>query len=102
MKKSSNQLIYSVQATLWDGKRQLVGFLELREIEILFQLMDFKESHLNLRIPLILISKVEEYLVFDIAKNGLRIIDIEGKNDLFVIDDVLKFKKLLVKALSKI
>ncbi len=94
--------IYKTPAVLWDKTQQLHGSLELWETEIFFRLNEFKESHLNLSIPLTAIEKVEEYLVFDLAKNGLRIQDKHGKYDLFVLDDVRKFKHILLHEIAKL
>ncbi len=102
MTKNTNAPIYKSSATLWDGTQKLRGCLELWETEIFFRLNEFKESHLNLSIPLTAIEKVEEYLVFDLAKNGLRIQDKQGKYDLFVIDDVHKFKHILLEELARL
>ena len=100
MKKNDHHLIYKSSATLCDGTSRLQGCLELWNTEIYFRLNDFKESHLNLIIPLKGIEKVEEYLVFDLAKNGLRIQDEEGRYDLFVLEDVRTFKQILIKTMG--
>ena len=94
--------ILKLPASLWDGIRQLPGTLELWETEVIFRLKDFKESHLDLRIPLVGIEKVEEYLVFDLAKNGLRIQGKDGKYDMFVLEDVRGFKHALAKELTRL
>lgn len=100
MKKKLHTPIFSTPASLWDGASQLSGNLELWETEVVFRLADFKDSHLNLRIPLADIEKVEEYLVFNVAKNGLKIQDREGRYDLFVLEDVRGFKLQLLAALA--
>lgn len=100
MKKNLRSPLFSTPASLWDGASQLSGNLELWETEVVFRLADFKDSHLNLRIPLADIEKVEEYLVFNLAKNGLRILGREGRYDLFVLEDVRGFKLRLLEALA--
>ena len=100
MKKNLRRPLVSTPASLWDGTSQLSGSLELWETEIVFLPAGFNNSHLNLRIPLADIEKVEEYLVIDWVKNGLQIKSREGKSDLFVIDDVRSFKIRLLKALA--
>ncbi|GJM33548.1 MAG: hypothetical protein DHS20C18_25490 [Saprospiraceae bacterium] len=94
--------VFSTPASLWNGTNQLLGNLELWETAVIFRLADFQESHLNLTIPLANIEKVEAYLVFNLAKNGLRIQDKEGRYDLFVLDDVRGFKKVLLERLDLI
>ncbi len=93
--KPTSAPIFSTPAALWDGTRQLSGTLELWETEVVFRPKDFKDSHLSLRIPLTNIEKVEDYLVFDLAKNGLRIQGREGRFDLFVLDEARVFKHRL-------
>jgi hypothetical protein len=93
-------LILSSPAYLWDGYHQLLGTLELWESEVIFKLSDFKYSHLNLHIAMKNISKVEEFLIFDLAKNGLRIQNKDGKYDLFVLEESEYFKKMLINQLK--
>lgn len=92
---------YSTDAHLWDGTNQLSGQLELWESKIIFRLEGFEFSHLNLSIAFSDIEKIEPYLVFNLAKNGLRIQSREGKFDLFVLEDIDKFKKNLSQVLNK-
>ena len=87
--------ILEFPAHLWDGIRQLPGTLELWEKEVVFRFVNFKDSHLNLVIPISEIEKVEEYLVFDLARNGLRICSKGGRCDLFVLEDGQAFKKAI-------
>lgn len=100
MGKRSTLPILSTPAYLWDNSIQLGGTLELWESEIRFQTSELKGSPLNLYIPLEIIETIEEFLIFDIAKNGLRIQNIEGKNDLFVLDQPKVFKDALNKVLE--
>lgn len=92
MHKNNDNPIFTTPAYLWDSVKQLTGTLELWKKVVIFRLNDFKGSHLDLRIPLESIEKVEEFLVFDLAKNGLRIQDSAGKYDLFVLEEVSQFK----------
>jgi len=101
MQKIRQTLIYSVPASLWDTFIQLSGILEIWEKELVFRLLDFKDSHLNLCIPFESIEQVKEYLVFDLAKNGLRIQNKDGKFDLFVLEEVSVFKKVLSTQIKK-
>ncbi len=98
----NNTPIVTVPATLWDGAQQLPGCLELWPAAVIFHPTDFKDGHLNLHIPLPSIKKVEAYLVFDLAKNGLRIEGQEGRFDLFVLDEVSRFKQLLIAEIGKL
>lgn len=96
MKQDSSVPILSVPALLWDGSRQLSGVLELWETLVFFRLDDFKNSHLQLGILLSELDFVEEYMVFDLAKNGLRIQSKDGRFDLFVLDEGQRFKKAVL------
>lgn len=101
MKQDSSVPILSVPALLWDGSRQLSGILELWETLIFFRLDDFKNSHLQLSIPLTELDIVEEYMVFDLAKNGLRIQSKKGRYDLFVLEEGQRFKKAVLAQMRR-
>lgn len=88
-------------AAIWDGRRQFSGSLELWNDRVVFYLEDFKKSHMNLRISFSEIAKVEEFLVYDLARNGLRIQNLDGKYDLFVLDEAPTFKRLLEEHLVR-
>jgi hypothetical protein len=90
-------IITSTPASLWDGSKQLTGILELWDNRVNFRLTDFHNSHLHLCIPLNNIEIIEEFLIFDLARNGLKIQDKDGKIDLFVINEVRSFKAQLIK-----
>jgi hypothetical protein len=96
MKKKTPSPIFGYPAVLWDTQWQLSGTLELWEKELVFRLDAFQMSHLNWSVPLAHIRKVEEFLVFGLARNGLRIEDKHGKYDLFVLEEVSVFKKALL------
>lgn len=101
MQEDSSMLILSVPAMLWDGSRQLSGALELWETRVFFRLDGFKNSHLQLSIPLAELDFAEEYLVFDLAKNGLRIQSKDGRFDLFVLEEGKRFKKAVLAQLRR-
>lgn len=88
-------LTFSTPAFLWDGQQQLPGTLELWEQQVIFRFDGFQKSHLNLVIPIREILRVQEFLVFDISRNGLRIENKEGKADCFVLDEPGVFKEKL-------
>ncbi|MCB0650230.1 MAG: hypothetical protein KDC85_03070 [Saprospiraceae bacterium] len=102
MQKQVTDPVFSTPAYLWDGTNRLPGILELWNTEVVFRFSGFKSSHLNLVIPVSSIEKVEEYLIFDLAKNGLKIQSREDKFDLFVMEEVWKFKNSLTKALDRL
>jgi hypothetical protein len=94
--------IFSSAAMLWDGKNQLSGILELWETKITFLLNDFQSSHLHLSIPLNSIENVEEFLVFNIAKVGLKIINRNGQFDLFVLEEGNVLKKMILTKIENV
>ncbi|MBT8234467.1 MAG: hypothetical protein HKO66_10260 [Saprospiraceae bacterium] len=100
MNEKSNDPIYSVKASIWNGSRQLPGTLELGKKNILFKFSDFTKSHLKLQIPLIEISKIEEYLLFELARCGLKILNKNGHFDLFVMENAAFFKKKVIEELT--
>lgn len=96
-----NTPLHSSPAHLWDGANRLPGALELWEMEIVFRPEYFASGHLNLVIPLAEIEKVEEFLVFDVARNGLRISSHGGRSDLFVMEEGQSFKHAVNRQLRR-
>ena len=101
MKKNSIKPIHSSYAYLLNKIDRFPGTLELWATVVCFRFKNFNESHLNLNIPIAEIEKIEEFLVFDIAKIGLRIQGLNGKNDLFVLEDGGVFKKKIQAQVRK-
>jgi len=54
-----------------------------------------------LQIPLNEIKEVEEFLIYELARGGLRIVNINGHFDLFVLENAAIFKKRLLTEISK-
>ncbi len=102
MKNKNIDSLYTTTASLIENTQKLIGNLELYPTEIVFKPIDFKNSHLTLCIPLSTIEKIEEFLVFDLARNGLWIKDKQGKFDMFVLDDLTKFKRILLVQLANL
>ena len=92
---------YSTPAFLWDGKRQLPGTLELWEHKVIFRFDNFRDSHLNLVIPIWEILRVEEFLLFEVSRNGLCIENRGGQSDCFVLDEPGVFKNKLRERVAK-
>lgn len=101
MKHIKQPPLHAHPAHLWDGDRQLPGTLELWEKQLVFRLTNFKDSHLNLTIQLDDVEAIEEFLIYNIARNGLRVISKDGKTDSFVLHESSFFKKLLEARLSR-
>ncbi|MCB0522078.1 MAG: hypothetical protein H6577_01365 [Lewinellaceae bacterium] len=93
--------VHTAPAHLWDGIRQLPGILELWDDKVVFQFSSFQHSHLSLVIQLDKIGKVEEFMVFNLARNGLEISSHEGRCDRFVMEDARLFKETIRGLLSK-
>ena len=89
------------KAILWDGKKQLPGTLSLAPENLIFEFDDFQKSHLSLVIPVMDIETAEDYLVFGIAKNGLKITTKKGY-DLFVLKCSREFRKALVTSIDNL
>ncbi len=103
MKTESNRnlTILKSSAHLWDGKKQLPGMLSLTPKNLFFQFDDFQKSHLNLQIPLNQIIKAESFLIYDLSRNGLKITGKDGQTDLFVLDDPVGFRKVLLVQITQ-
>ena len=96
MKEAQTQILLS-PASLYNGKQQLPGTLILTDEHLLFTFDDFSQSHLNLQIPINEIEQVEEFLIFNISRNGLKITSKDGHLDLFVLNDPAVFRKAIVR-----
>ena len=99
--KYPKSVILKSKANLWNGKRQLLGNLSMSSKNLIFEFDDFQKSHLSLMIPLVDIESAEHFLLFEFARNGLKITSKRGV-DFFVIADPLLFKKELKKAIEKL
>ena len=99
MKHREVQII--AEAYLWNGKHKLPGQLTLTNTHLEFVLRDFTQSHLKWRMELDEIESAKDFLVFNLARQGLRIMGKEGKSDLFVLENVEDLG-LLLKAMKKI
>lgn len=97
-----NTPLHSCLAHLWDGANRLPGYLQLWDTEIVFLPEYFANSHLTLTIPLAEIERLEEFLIFDLGRNGLRISSRGGRSDLFVMDQGQSFKHAVYKQLQRI
>jgi len=93
--KQGYTLILEAAASLWNGKKQLLGTLILTADNLIFTFDDFGQSHMNLQIPLEEIEQVEEFLIFNLSRSGLKITGKDGHFDLFVLDDPKVFRKAI-------
>lgn len=96
----SNHL--KVPVHLWDQEKTIQGTLILRPDMLVFELVDFGQSHLDMKIPLRDIIRVESFLIFGHARKGLKITSKDERVDLFVLDDPLSFRKQLLLAIEAI
>lgn len=92
--------IFKTSAIFWDGKKQLEGVLELWDAEIIFHFEDYKNSSLNLVILISEIENVQLFMIYRIARNGVKIISKRNRIDQFVLEDSKYFFKLLLQQLS--
>ena len=95
-------VIHSELAIFWDGAKQLSGILEIFETELTFQFEDFKHSHLGLRISFEEIQYAKEFLLFNLTRNGLKIVSRDGKIDMFILDDSKSICELINFQLAKV
>ena len=87
--------ILEYQAWLWNGRQQISGRLILLEHKLSFEITSFQKSNLQLEIFYRDIIQIREFLLFDLARYGLRINTINGRSDLFVLDDPASLKRAL-------
>ena len=89
-----------MNATLWDGTKQLHGKLELLENGLFFSLTNFSKSNLNLDIPYEHIESVKLYRVYKLALEGLEIVTKDGKQNVFVMEEAIEIKKSITNRMN--
>lgn len=99
-KSSKDQPIIKVPAFVWDGNKQLPGELELYTNVVHFHFKDFSKSKIELNIPTGKIKEVEEFLLFDLDRKGLRIKSNSNSEDLFISENAHQFKIELDKIIK--
>ena len=84
-----------MNAILWDGQKQLHGYLEFGGKELIFRLKDFFDTSLYLAIAYLDIVQVRNHNIFGISHNALEIISRDEKRNVFVVDNLDHVKKEL-------
>jgi hypothetical protein len=87
-------------AHLWDGNKKLGGELILTPKDLFFEFHDFRNSHLSMRIPLFQITECSTFILFDISRKGLRVATKDKRENLFVLEDPVGFRDLLMQNLK--
>ncbi|MCB0704660.1 MAG: hypothetical protein KDC34_05095 [Saprospiraceae bacterium] len=100
MKKGSHSNPPQFEAFLWDGESQLSGRLELGVDAVLFKPTSFTDTHLQLIIPYARIQSVDEFLLYGIVRNGIKIRSQEDRVDDFIMEQAGTFKAALLFRLS--
>ena len=84
-----------MEAILWDGNKQIYGALEFYKTELIFQLKDFENTNLNLKILYKNITRIEYHKVYNLDTMGVQIHTIDGKSNVFVVDKPKELKKII-------
>ena len=84
-----------VSAFIWNQKQKFPGILSLKDDELHFQLEGFENSNLNIELHLSDLVEVEEFLLYDISLNGLYLKSRSGREDHFILDDPVAFRKAI-------
>ncbi|MCB9288651.1 MAG: hypothetical protein H6560_15185 [Lewinellaceae bacterium] len=87
--------LYAQQAWLWDDGHSIPGRLEILPGQLGFRLQQYDNSHLRLEIRLEDIESCETFLLFGLARAGLRIQTADGRASLFIMDDPARVKQKL-------
>ena len=82
-----------MNAILWDGHKQLHGYLEFGETGLIFRLKDFSETSLHLVMKYVDIASVGKYKLYNLSNEGIEIISKDGKRNVFVVEEVAHAKK---------
>lgn len=81
-----------MNAILWDGHKQLHGYLEFGDSELTFRLRDFSETSLHLEIAYLDIVHVRNHKMYGISPDAIEILSIDSKRNVFVVEDVVLMK----------
>ena len=81
-----------MNAILWDGNKQLHGYLEFGESELIFRLKDFSETSLHLVIKYDDIASARKFKLYGLSNEGIEIISRDYKRNVFVVDDTTTFR----------
>ena len=95
--------LVETEAWIWNGQRQLPGRLRIWSDRLLFQLLEFPDSHLKLEIFRSDIQEIDSFLVFNISKLGVMIRTQEGKSDRLIFkstDEVRRVIQILKDKIS--
>jgi hypothetical protein len=87
--------ILRMDAYIWNGKQKLLGKLVLTNESLEFILKGFEESRLLWRINRNKIRQAKDFLVYDVARQGLKITGDDGKSDLFVFEKKTELSQIL-------
>jgi len=90
-----------MNATLWDGSKQLHGELELLENGLFFSFTNFSKSNLNLDISYENIESVRLYRVYKLSLEGLEIITKDGRQNIFVTEEASNIKRLIRNRINR-
>lgn len=85
----------TVSAYIWNQKQKFPGVLSLQDGILQFQLDGFENSNLNIELPLSDLVEIEEFLLYDISLNGLYLKSKSGREDHFILDDPIAFRKAI-------
>ncbi|MBK7807149.1 MAG: hypothetical protein IPJ51_12710 [Saprospiraceae bacterium] len=89
-----------MNAILWDGNKQLHGFIEFTENELVFRLKDFSDTSLHLEIAYLDIVHVRNHKMYGISHEGIEIVSKDGKRDVFVVEGVEIVKQNLNRKMA--
>lgn len=90
-----------MNAILWDGNKQLHGFIEFTDMKLIFRLKDFSKTYLHLLLKFEDISKIRKHKLYNLSHEAIEMCSKEGKRNVFVLEDVDKLKKELNLTVSK-
>ena len=81
-----------MNAILWDGQKQLHGYLDFGSDGLIFRLRDFSDTNLHLVIPYESIRHVALHKLYGITTEAVEILTQDGRKNVFVSEDVEKIK----------
>lgn len=83
----------NVNAILWDGNKQLQGKLIFEKKRIKFKLHDFSHTDLDFDLAYKEIQSVNYYKLYELEPSGLEIISIQGRSNIFILENPQEIKK---------
>jgi trehalose utilization protein len=77
-----------MEATLWNGIKQIKGELEFFDDRLVFNMNGFNNSNISLKISYININAITFKKIYSLECSAIKIRTIDDKEDIFVVEQL--------------